>query len=71
MILVKDGVFSTTYLRESEPSDWLRQYQPITQTVITSLEQGEIPILSSLQGDCTLFTEKDIQVISGSCILSR
>jgi len=70
-LLVQAGVFSPAYIRESEPSDWLRQYQPVTKEVIRSLEEGNIPILVSLQPECSIFTERDIQVISASCLLNR
>jgi hypothetical protein len=70
-ILVREGVFTPEFIRESEPSDWLKQYQPITETVITALEEGETSALFLLQEDCSILKEQDIEVVAASCVLRR
>ncbi len=68
-LLVKEGVFTPEFIKESEPGDWLQQYQPITQKVLISLQNGETPILSLLKQECSAFADKDIHVVATECIV--
>lgn len=68
-LLIRGGVFTPEFIKASEPSDWLQQYQPITQRVLTSLQNGETPILALTQQECSVFTEKNMQVVAADCIL--
>jgi len=67
--LVRGGVFTPEFIKESEPSDWLQQYQPITQRMLTSLQNGETPILALTQQQCSVLTDRNIQVIPTDCIM--
>ncbi|ELS02873.1 hypothetical protein Xen7305DRAFT_00025910 [Xenococcus sp. PCC 7305] len=48
---------------------WLRQHKPVTQNVIASLRQGNIPALIAYQDRCRVFFDGNYTVIDANCIL--
>ncbi|NBD34290.1 MAG: hypothetical protein GVY17_15305 [Cyanobacteria bacterium] len=65
--LLEENSFSQAYLKR----DWLQQYSKATQTAITDLEQGQIPLLRQYRQNCTVFREQRFTVLSASCILKK
>ena len=65
--LVNDNVFIPEYLQNNK---WLQHFQPQTNLAIETLEKKPEEIaLKKVQDLCTVFSEKEMRLISSQCIL--
>ena len=66
--LVSDNVFTPEYLQGNK---WLQHFQPQTNLAIETLEKKTKTVaLKKVQDFCTVFSEKEMRLISSQCILN-
>lgn len=65
--LLDKAAFTPEYIANN---NWLRQYQPATESALSQLQQGKIPALSRVSDRCQVFNQDNFVILNAECILS-
>lgn len=63
--LLDKAAFTPEYVANN---NWLRQYQPATQSALSQLKQGKIPALSKVSDRCQVFDQNGFVVLNAKCM---
>ena len=66
--LIEQSSFIPEYLAENR---WLRDHQPVTNTAIENLQQGNTSAIALLQNNCSVFQDEQYTVLASKCILKQ
>jgi hypothetical protein len=66
--VVDVNAFTPQHLLKNRKQEWLRLYQPTMNQVLTTLEQGKVPIVQQAIATCSLLKDKDLIVLDAACI---
>lgn len=66
--LLNRAAFTPEYIASDR---WIQQYQPLSTQAITQMQQGNVPALSKITEDCSVFTTKGLVVLQADCITKK
>ncbi len=66
--MLNQAAFTPEYIASDR---WIQQYQPVATQAITQMQQGNVPALSKITEDCSVFTTKGLVVLPADCITKK
>ncbi len=66
--LLNRAAFTPEYIASDR---WIQQYQPLATQVIGQMRQGNVPALSKITDNCSVFTTNGLVVLQADCITRK
>lgn len=66
--LLNRAAFTPEYIASDR---WIQQYQPVATQAIAQMQQGNVPALRKIIGNCAVFTTKGLVVLQADCITKK